>query len=79
MPRQYGTKSASCNGGARPSQIWRILLVIFVALGLLKIGMYFFSTSHPSPPAPAPATKDLAFVLPAVVHDVPDFGWRVSA
>lgn len=59
----------------RPNRAWSMLVVIFVALGLVKFGTYFFSTSRSPASQSTPATKDLAFVLPAVVHDAPDFAW----
>jgi DNA-binding winged helix-turn-helix (wHTH) protein/tetratricopeptide (TPR) repeat protein len=59
---------------SRRPDLVRILVVVFASLVLVKGAFYLASIRHSSPATPPPA-KDLAFVLPAIVHDAPDFAW----
>ncbi len=58
---------------ARRFGLVRILVVVFAALVLVKGGFYLESIWRSS--AAPPPVKDLVFVLPAIVHDAPDFAW----
>ncbi|MET0231385.1 MAG: winged helix-turn-helix domain-containing protein [Rhodanobacteraceae bacterium] len=59
---------------SRRSDLVRILVVVFAAFVLVKAGFYLASLWRASSSATLPA-KDLVFVLPAIVHDAPDFAW----
>ena len=60
---------------SRRTDLVRILVVVFVALVLVKGGFYLASLWRASSHATTSPAKDLVFVLPAIVHDAPDFAW----
>jgi DNA-binding winged helix-turn-helix (wHTH) protein len=52
---------------------WHIFAAAFVAAMLVVGGMHLASTRHATPASPS--AKALVLVLPAIVHDAPDYAW----